>query len=58
MVVLSGAIGRQLIVAVQWQPDTAQREICGCMMYRFRIIIIITPPQSECQALEGILFNQ
>ena len=40
MVVFSGAIGRQLIVAVQWQPDTAQREICSCV-YCFRIIIII-----------------
>lgn len=24
MVVFSGAIGRQLSIAVQWQPDTAQ----------------------------------
>ena len=36
MVVLSGAIGRQLVVAVQWQPDTAQGEICSSM-YQFWI---------------------
>ena len=26
MVVLSGGIGRQLTIAVQWQPDSAQSE--------------------------------
>lgn len=26
MVVFRGAVGRQLVIAVQWQPDTAQSE--------------------------------